>query len=470
MTEVSTSELWRLSAEEVAIGVKSRAFSAREVTASAIKRMEAVNPRINAVVAHDPERSFEAADRIDAMVAVGKDPGCLAGVPVTIKAGIDQVGYPTTMGVTSHKEHYPSANGTVVDNFERAGAIPIGRSNMPSYGLRWFTGNLLHGETFNPFDRSLTPGGSSGGASAALAVGIGAIAHGTDIGGSIRYPAYACGVHGLRPSFGRVANYNPSLPERSIGGHLMTVSGPLARTVGDLRLALEAMAQEDVRDPWWVPAPLLGRPLPKRVALCVAPDGLQTEQPVIDALFDAADRLRDAGWTVEQVTQTPPLRDAAKMQVKLWLGDDYEAMVRTAEVEGDPGALTMLKGQREAVRDLTLAGFAELFKVRTDYLRRWQLFFERYPVLMLPVSARLPFPSNLDMGSESDYLSVWEAQIPQLGLPFMGLPGLAVATGMHGQSPVGIQLTAARFREDVLLDAAEDIANRGTSLSPIDPV
>src|SRR3954452_25452380 len=133
----------------------------------------------------------------------------------------------------------------------------------------WFTTNLIHGDTKNPRDPAITPGGSSGGAASAVAAGIGHIAHGTDIAGSIRYPAYACGVHGLRPTFRRVAAFNPALPERPPGPQMCAVSGPLARTVGDIRIALAAMSGRDARDPWWAPAPLVGPPMPKRAALCL---------------------------------------------------------------------------------------------------------------------------------------------------------------------------------------------------------
>src|SRR5690606_35801531 len=146
------------------------------------------------------------------------------------------------------------------------------------------------------------------------------------------------------PTFGRIPNYNGSLPERAIGGQLMSVSGPLARTIGDIRLAFEAMAHGDVRDPWWVPAALRGEAFLKRVALCLAPDGLDVEKPIVDALLEAAARLREAGWRVEEVDQIPPLREAANMQVKLWLGDEYDASMAAARAEGDPGALAMLEG------------------------------------------------------------------------------------------------------------------------------
>ena len=147
----------------------------------------------------------------------------------------------------------------MVDNLLKAGAVILGRTNCPAFSYRWFTTNLVHGDTKNPRDPGITPGGSSGGAASAVAAGIGHIAHGTDIAGSIRYPAYACGVHGLRPTFGRVR----SLQRRTClsvppGPQMCAVSGPLARTIADIRIALTAMSGRDARDPWWVPAPLAG--------------------------------------------------------------------------------------------------------------------------------------------------------------------------------------------------------------------
>ena len=147
-------------------------------------------------------------------------------MPVTVKVNVDQAGYATTNGVTLQKDVIAQANNPVVDNLLRAGAVVLGRTNTPAFSLRWFTSNQLHGDTRNPRNAALTPGGSSGGAAAAVAAGIGHIAHGTDIAGSIRYPAYACGVHGLRPTLGRVAAFNAALPERSLGGQITAVSGP----------------------------------------------------------------------------------------------------------------------------------------------------------------------------------------------------------------------------------------------------
>ncbi|PTW82634.1 amidase, partial [Achromobacter mucicolens] len=214
------SDLWRLSAVELAALVRKREVSAVQAAQSALQRLDAVNPAINAVVDHRPEDVLAQAAEVDAAIARGEDPGLLAGVPVTVKVNVDQAGFATTNGVRLQKDLIAERNSPVVDNLRRAGAVIVGRTNTPAFSLRWFTGNVLHGDTLNPRNPALTPGGSSGGAASAVAAGIGHLAHGTDIAGSIRYPAYACGVHGLRPSLGRVAAYNASLPERSIGGQI----------------------------------------------------------------------------------------------------------------------------------------------------------------------------------------------------------------------------------------------------------
>src|SRR5262249_44342198 len=213
-------------------------------------------PHINAIVEHRPDLVRQEADAVDRAIARGEDPGLLAGVPVTVKVNVDQAGFATTNGLRLQRDLVAQSNNPVVDNLRRARAVILGRTNTPAFSLRWFTSNLIPGNTRNPRDPSRTPGGSSGGAAAAVATGIGHLAHGTDIAGSIRYPAYACGVHGLRPTLGRVPAWNPDLPERTIGPQIEAVSGPLARTIKDLRISLAAMSVRDVRDPWWVPAPL----------------------------------------------------------------------------------------------------------------------------------------------------------------------------------------------------------------------
>jgi amidase len=391
-------------------------------------------------------------------------------VPVTVKVNIDQMGFATTNGVTLQRDVIARSNSPVVDNLRKAGAVILGRTNCPAFSYRWFTTNLIHGDTRNPHDPTITPGGSSGGAGAAVAAGIGAIAHGTDIAGSIRYPAYACGVHGLRPTFGRVPTFNAALPDRPIGPQLCAVSGPLTRTIGDLRLALAAMSGRDARDPWWVPAPLQGPPMSKRAALCVAPDALQTAPAVAAAVIEAGQRLERAGWTVEAIDNTPPMREPAELNTKLWLGDGYEAQLAAAEREGDPGALACLRGIRPKVLPFDSDTVSKALTRRVTLTREWLLFFERYAVLLTPVSAELPFPDHLDCKDEASFARVWQAQLPQIAIPFMGLPALSVATGLVGHVPIGVQVVSGRFREDLCLAAGEAIEAGGTPRSPIDPV
>ncbi|MEH2602146.1 Asp-tRNA(Asn)/Glu-tRNA(Gln) amidotransferase A subunit family amidase [Bradyrhizobium sp. AZCC 1588] len=295
---------------------------------------------------------------------------------------------------------------------------------------------------------------------------IGHIAHGTDIAGSIRYPAYACGVHGLRPTMGRIAAFNAALPERPIGPQISAVSGPLARTIGDIRIALAAMSAQDYRDPWWVPAPLEGPAMPKRVAMCLNPGGLDPVPEVKAAVTDAGKRLERAGWIVEEIADTPPLREAADLQTKLWLGDGYEAQLEAAEREGDPGALACLHGNRAKVHPFDLS---KALTRRATLTREWLAFFEQYAVLLMPVSGELPFPDQLDRKDEASFARVWHAQLPQIAIPFMGLPGLTVSTGLVGRVPVGVQLVSGRYREDLCLAAGEAVEAGGTPSAAIDP-
>ena len=343
------------------------------------------------------------ADAVDRRIARGENPGPLAGVPVTVKINVDQAGFATTNGTRLQKDLVAKANSPVVDNLVRAGAVLLGRTNAPAFALRWFTTNLLHGDTKNPRDPSLTPGGSSGGAAAAIAAGIGHLAHGTDIGGSIRYPAYACGVHGLRPTLGRVPAFNASAPERGIGPQLMAVSGPIARTIADLRVGLAAMAAPDPRDPWWTPAPLEGPPAPLHAALCLRPGGLKIVPEVDAALRDAARRLADAGWRVEEIEDTPSLHEAAELQERLWLGDGFAALADAAAREGDPGALAVVAAFRAKVETLAPDVVARSLVRRATLAREWAMLFAKHPVVLLPVSAELPFPDGLDLQGEAGF-------------------------------------------------------------------
>lgn len=464
------SDLWRLQASELARLIQKRKVSAREAAQSALGRLEAVNPIIHAIVEHRPDEVLARADDIDRALARGEVVGPLAGVPVTVKINIDQAGFATTNGTKLQKDLIAKVSSPAVSNLEKAGAVLLGRSNSPTFALRWFTSNSLHGKTINPRNPSLTPGGSSGGGAAAVTAGIGHVALGTDIGGSVRYPAYACGVHGLRPSFGRVPAFNASSPERAIGAQLMSAAGPMARSIDDLGLSLAALAAPDLRDPWHVAMPLIGADVPLRAALCLRPGGMAITPEVERGLIDAAGRLTDAGWTIETIDDTPPMVEAGQLQERLWLGDGFDALAQAVAQDGDPGAAAVIAAVRAKVESMPPDVVKTSLVRRTTITRQWREFLSQYAVLLVPVSSETPFPDDLDRQSQAGFDRVWDAQLTMRALPAMGLPALAMTTDIVDGAPIGVQIVAAHFREDLCLRAAKAIEERGVPASPVDPV
>jgi len=461
------SELWRLSASEIAARVGSRELSAVEVTEQSLQRLQDVNPAINAVVQTLSEQAMTAAHAVDASIAAGEAAGKLAGVPVTVKVNIDQQGCANTNGIRIQRDHIATHDSPVVNNLRKAGAIIVGRTNTPAFSMRWFTRNSLYGHTLNPRNSVLTPGGSSGGAASAVASGICAIGHGTDIAGSIRYPAYACGLHGLRPSLGRVPAVNLSLPDRHIGAQLTAVSGPITRSIEDLRLGLAAMSVASELDPWWVPAALDQGSFAKRAALCIAPDGLAVTDEVVAALRLAAQQLSDAGWEIVE-RDTPPMREAMSLQLLMWMSEYHYNGGAAVLKEDDPDANFVYSQLLKNCETPTLTSLMDALQQRLRLAREWQQFLTEFPILLCPVSAEAPFPDMLDVESPESFTRVLEAQMTQIALPLMGMPGLSVATAT-GRAPMGVQLVAARFREDVLLTAGADIEARNPPIGIANP-
>ncbi|MFK7945583.1 MAG: amidase family protein [Paracoccaceae bacterium] len=452
-----------LLASDIVHQLHNRQLSAVEVTEAHIHRIEEASPKINAIVEQTFDEALEKAQLIDEQLARGEDPGPLAGVPVTIKVNVDQRGHATTNGLKLQKSLVADVDNPVVANLRKAGAIIIGRTNTPAFSIRWFTNNALHGETLNPRNPAVTPGGSSGGAAAAVAAGVCAIGHGTDIAGSVRYPAYACGVQGLRPSLGRVPAWNATAADRMIGAQLRAVSGPIARSIGDLRNAFEGMAAPDGNDPWPVAARIEGVAYERPVALCLAPDRMTVETPVKDALLRAARALETAGWVVEDV-EIPPMRRAAEINATLWMAETDLSTAEMIAREGEPDSQFVFAQMRRLAGPLDQSTFLAALQERTGLLRQWAQFFERYPLVLCPISGELPFEQQSDVRSEADFERIYEAQLTQRGLPVIGVPGLAVATGFEGETPIGVQLVSARFREDILFEAGAVIEAASPSI------
>ncbi len=462
------SEIYHWSTRQITEAIRQHKISAREVTEAALSRLNTVNPLINAVVTEMPQQALDAADAIDQQISRGQDPGVLAGVPVTIKVNIDQVGFASTNGLRIQKNLIAETDSPIVSSLRNAGAIIIGRTNTPSFSLRWFTRNSIHGHTRNPFNRQLTPGGSSGGAAAAVASGIGTIAHGTDIAGSIRYPAYACGVHGLRPTPGRIAAVNLSAADRHIGAQLTAVSGPIARSIDDLQLGYSAMSVANPLDPWWVPAEHSSPVYQKKAALCTAPEGWQVDPAIIDALNDTASRLRQAGWSVEEVP-CPPLREPMALQLLLWMSEYARTNGAAFAEEDDPDANIIYTFLKSIAPEVSLNSLMDALQRRMTLAREWQQFLVEYPIMLSPVSAELPFDDLRDVKSEEDFRAILEAQMMQIALPFLSMPCMTVTTGSNNKRPLGIQLIAARFREDILFEAGKAIEACSKPVCVVDP-
>lgn len=470
-------ELWRWTAEALVRGIRTRAISSREATESCLARLDAVNPRINAVVDPLADEALAAADRADGAIRRGEAPRALHGVPVTVKINVDYAGRATTNGVTAFANMAAEEDSISVANLRKAGAVILGRTNVPGFSTRYFTDNDLHGRTLNPWDPGRTPGGSSGGAAAAVAAGIGPIGHGNDRAGSVRYPAYACGVAGLRPSLGRVPDFNPSAAEeRGISSQMANVQGPLARSIGDIRLGLEALAAPDPRDPWSVPAPLGAREAGRgRAAILPSMPGVDADPAVTEAVRHAGMWLEDAGYEMEEAAP-PRLDEASALFWPILMAEERAATAaeRAAsssgiERYGDEAVKRARASVRAYAGDLDYETYVRALASRTTMLRDWYAFFERYPILVMPISWRRPYPIDHDQKGDDAVREMLDAHRPMLAISLLGLPGLSVPTGLADGVPVGVQIVSARFGEERLLAAGEVIEARADIATPIDP-
>lgn len=473
---MAMSELWRWGAVELAGAIRTRQVSAREAVQSCLARIDAINPRINAIVDLMADEALQAADRADEAVSRGASLGALHGVPVTLKINVDLAGRPTTNGVAAFKDKVAREESPPVIQWRNAGAIFVGRTNVPAFSTRYFTDNALHGRTLNPWDPKRTPGGSSGGAAAAVATGMGALAHGNDRAGSIRYPSYACGVFGLRPTLGRIATFEPGVPETlAIATQLANTQGPLARSIRDLRLGTAAMMARDPRDPWWVPVPLQDEaPPPGRVALCAGVPGAEVDPAVASAIRQAGRWLQDAGYEVEEAAP-PDLIEAGSLFFTLVVSenavstDERAGTTKAIEALGDEPARRARRSTVAAIPALDYEGYVAALARRAALLRQWMRFFERYQLVVLPVSWQRPFPVDEDQKGDAVMAALLKAQVPILAASALGLPGLAAPATLVEGVPVGVQLVSGRFGEEALFAAGQAIEARSTVKTPIDP-
>ena len=462
-------ELWQFDATSIAAMVRAGKVSAVEVTRSQLERLDAVNPMINAVVRVLGDEAMAQAQAADEAQARGDPLGPLHGVPVTTKITDDHAGCPTDNGIVFLKDFVAAEDSAVVANLRRAGAIFIGRTASPAFAMRGMTSSALHGLTLNPWNPELTCGGSSGGAGAATAVGIGAVAQGSDIGGSIRWPAHCNGIVGLRTSTGRVPSFNPNArAPRPLISQLMAVQGPLARSVRDLRLALTAMSARDTRDGMWAPLPLTGPRKRRRAAIVAAPEGIAVDPVVSEAVRAAGRYLAAAGFDVEEI-EPPQFRETTELWHPIGLPQLALSLVPALEQVADPALTNFIRHWIDAKGVADFAGFSEALARRNTLLTLWNQFFEDYPIVVMPNCGEPFLPVELDTQGREGALRTIEGLRFQLVCPVLGLPGLSVPVVEYAGQPLGVQILAARYREDLCLAAAEIIEENVGTPTPIDP-
>jgi amidase len=470
MNDTAASDLWRMGAVELAEAIRSGQVSSREVIEAHLRRIEAVNPAVNAVTVVLAEQALEAAKTADRWAAGGGDLPRLHGVPFTVKGSIDLAGTPTTQGLKALAGAYPARDAPHVERLKAAGAIPIGRTNLASFTVRWHCESELWGETVNPWNRSKTPGASSGGDAAALATGMTPLGVGGDGLGSLRWPAQCCGISALKPTLGRIpaaASIEPTGPP--IGVQLTVVEGPMARRVADLRAALAVMAGPSWRDPWSAPAPLRGpepaRPI--RIALVTDPAGQGTARQVQDGVQKAAAVLGGAGYAVEEA-EPPSIAAAAQADLAMLNTPEFRAglamlwstlpantqrfLSQFYEVAGDPGPVTAMQA----------------FMTRHSLLRAWGEFQESRPLIVAPVCTDIPFETGTDLADGAVAETIHGMRMA-IAVNTLGLPAVAVPVGVEDGLPQVVQVIGPRYREDLCLDAAAALEDTLGIITPIDP-
>jgi amidase len=438
------------SAFELARMIRDREVSARELLAASLDRIEVTNPTLNAIVTLVPEMAEAWAAAADEATAAGGELGPLHGLPIAHKDLEPTAGIRTTLGATLTADWVPTEDGLVVQRLRGAGAVTIGKTNVPELGAGSQTFNAVFGATRNPFDPSRTCGGSSGGAAVGLAVGMIPIADGSDMGGSLRNPASFCNIVGLRPSLGRVPSWPTATPLSGLG-----TAGAMARSVDDLALQMQVLAGPDPRVPISRPesgsafAPIVGAPpidlAGRRVAW--TPDlGLPVEPAVRAALAGVPDRLTALGCAVEEAM--PDLRHAPDVfqVLRAW----HFEISGGALHDRDPSAMKdTVRWNIELARSLSLVDHARATMRHAALVERVRRFFAGddaragFDVLALPTSQVVPFDVELDWprsvdGEPMETYIDWMrscSDITVTGCPAVSVPAAFTPDGL----PVGVQ-------------------------------
>jgi len=443
------------SAARLARSLRARELSSREIVDACLARIEAVNPDINAVVLLVAERARAEADELDRLAASGQFRGPLHGIPITIKDSLDTKGIVSTGGTLGRKDYVPSQDAPVVARLRAAGAVLLGKTNTPELTLSAETNNLIHGRTLNPFDLSRSPGGSSGGSAAIIACAGSALELGSDTGGSVREPAHLCGIAGIKPTSGRTPRSGHIVP---FGGVMdsLTQIGPMARYVEDLALALPIICGPDGRDPSVVPVamgdPTALDPMQLRVAW-YADNGIVTADAEIQRVVgETAQALQGRVGLVENHL-LPGMRRLVDLSTELRESANAGVIQRLLKRYGTTQAGPELDGY---FTEKSLAGSDRvdpaLLEAIDEARSQALAVFNDYDAILCPPSHALARPHKASHGDSFDdwsYMTIHN---------LLGWPGASVRAGSSaGGLPVGVQIVAAPWREDIVLALAQQV-------------
>jgi amidase len=447
----AAQDLCYLSATELVRLIRSKQVSAREVMAAHLERIRRVNPKLNAIVAKlDDDACLALADAADARMARGEALPPLHGLPTAFKDLQSAVGFPYTRGSPIYKNAMPTEDSVFVDRLRRAGVIPIGKTNVPEFGMGSHTYNKVYGTTLNAYDPTKTAGGSSGGAGVALSTGMMPIADGSDLGGSLRNPGNFNNIVGFRPSVGLTPTWPTNFPLLGF-----SVNGPLARTVGDIGLLMSVMVGPDSRDPSLLPVdPAVFRgPLERnfrgvRVAWCPDLGGLPVDAGVRAVLDAQRKQFEDLGCVVEDAA--PDLTDAESifMTVRAFRSAaSYGPLLAQYRDLLKPEAIAEVEqGQK-----LTTAAVAEALVRHGQLMDRMRRFEERYAFTLCAVNQIPPFDAAIDWPKEingvaMEHYIAWQKSCSWITATFR--PAISVPAGFtRAGLPVGIQIVG-RYRDD----------------------
>lgn len=454
------------TAREMAAAVRARAISARELLELHLERIAERNPELNAIVSLDADRARGAALAADEALAAGEPPGPLHGLPFAVKDTHRLAGWRTTYGSPTHADNVADVDDLLVERVRDAGAVFLGKTNVPQFAAGSHTFNPVFGVTRNPVDPTRSAGGSSGGAACGLAAGMVPLADGSDMGGSLRNPASFCGVVGMRPSLGRV-------PEWPLYNQWETTSvgGPMARNVDDLALLLSVMAGPDPRTPMALGAPgsefapppggtLAAALAGVRVALAGDLGGtLVVDHEVSAVVRAAAERFAAAGAEVVEAAPDLSAADDTFRTLRAW---HFHAKFADLLAERPDDFKQSLADNIRAGEALTGVDVARAYTQRTALGEEMRRFFEGVDVLLLPTSQVPPFPVEQEFPTDingavmPDYLawmrSAWAITVT--GCPAISVPAAETAAGL----PVGVQLVAPHGADRRLLEIAAGFA------------